>query len=119
MDERPLSAAWQGVNSLNIRGPVPPDMLVAVQVNYDPGWEATQGGEPIQIERDRLGYMVVKAKPAEQAAIQLRFNSTLEQRAFALISMIVWAAALMKLFRAFRPARPKVANVQAQGFAGG
>lgn len=119
MDERPLQTIWKGTNALDIRGTVPQAMLVAVQANYDPGWEATQGGEPLQIERDKLGYMVVKAKPAAQTHIQLRFNSTLEQRAFALLSLTAWGIALLKLLRAVRPARPKFADVQPQGFARG
>jgi hypothetical protein len=116
MEQRPLAAAWQGPGALDITGEVPPGMLVAVKVNHDPGWVATQSGEPVEVERDQLGYMILRAGPAPDAPIQLRFNSTLEQRACVLVSVVAWIWALPKLWRERRPDM-KTLHVKAQGFA--
>jgi hypothetical protein len=117
IDEQPLSTIWRGPNRLDVSGEVPDGMLAAVKVNYDPGWVATQDGNPVAIERDSLGYMIVQAKPAQNAQIRLRFSSTLEQRAFALISMIAWGWSFVKLWRARRLDNPESADLQAQRFA--
>jgi hypothetical protein len=116
-DERPLASEWRGPGSLGIAGAVPEGMLVAVKVNYDPGWVATQDGQPVGIERDKFGYIVVQARPAGSTQIHLRFNSTLEQRAFALVSMTAWGWCLLRLWRARRPGGFESADVEAQRFA--
>ena len=56
-----LRARWVGASALDVSGPVPAGKVVAVQVNADPGWRATQDGREIAIAQDRLGFMVLHA----------------------------------------------------------
>jgi hypothetical protein len=99
MEARSLATVWHDNNRLSINGRVEPGQLVATRVNYDAGWQATQDGRRLDIERDELGYMMLRARPAEAAAIELRYRGTPEQRLFAVISLIAWAAALAQLWR--------------------
>jgi hypothetical protein len=98
--QRPrLTAAWQDQNTLRISGAVPTGGLVYIHVSHHPGWQATQDGRAIGLEKDALGFMVAKAQPAPQSTMELRFRGTTEQRAMAAISALAWITALAALFR--------------------
>jgi len=99
----PLAARWAGASVLEVSGPVPAGKLVAVQVNADPGWRATQDGREIAIARDGIGFMVLDAAPAAAARIELRYHGTGEQRIMAGVSAAAWVLALGGL--TFRRAR--------------
>ncbi len=62
-----LQVRWAGAGVLEVSGPVPAGQVVAVQVNADPGWRATQDGREIAIAQDRLGFMVLDPAPAAAA----------------------------------------------------
>jgi uncharacterized membrane protein YfhO len=76
-------------------GPAPPGELVAVQVNADPGWRATQDGHGIPITQDKLGFVVLHPTPAATTRIELRFQGTLEQRIMAALCGLAWIACLV------------------------
>jgi uncharacterized membrane protein YfhO len=80
-------------------GPAPPGDLVAIQVNADPGWRATQDGHEIPITQDQLGFVVLHPTPAAATRIELRFRGTIEQRIMAAVSVLAWLACLFALFR--------------------
>jgi len=101
-----LRTRWLDTSTLAVDGPVPEGRLVAVQVNCDPGWRAAQDGREIAIEPDKLGFMVLRAAPAAAAHIELRYRGTAEQRLMAGVSALAAAAALLRLWRAGRAARP-------------
>ena len=96
-----LCAQWAGMSNLVIAGPVPDARLIAVQVNDDPGWRATQNGSAIAIEEDKLGFMVLHANPSAAARIDLAYRGTTEQRVMAGISAAAWlfALAALKFFK--------------------
>lgn len=93
-----LATAWHGTNVLEIGGPVPEGRLVSVQVNWDPGWAAYQDGRPLKVEKDKLGFVLLRPDPAPAARIVLRYESTLEPRVMAAVSVTAWFAALSALF---------------------
>jgi len=97
-----LQARWAGASVLEVAGPVRPGDLVAVQVNADPGWRATQDGREIAIAEDRLGFMVLDPAPAAATHIELRYRGTAEQRIMAAVSGAAWVLALAGLVRALR-----------------
>jgi len=68
-------------------------------VNYDNGWKAVQDGRTIPIDRDRLGYMILRAIPAAAANIQLTYGGTWEQRLMAALSAIAWIVSLGMIVR--------------------
>ena len=65
-----LRARWLNTTTLVLDGETLPDHLVALQVNYDPGWHATQDGREIQTAEDRLGYLVLHAAASPAAHIE-------------------------------------------------
>lgn len=90
----PLRVRWAGTSLLEVSGPVPAGQLVAVEVNADPGWRATEDGHEIAIAEDRLGFMVLDAAPAADARIELRYHGTAEQRIMAGVCALAWLVAL-------------------------
>lgn len=99
-----LGAQWTDTGTLTITGPaMPPDELVAVEVNADPGWRATQDGRDIAITQDKLGFILLHPSAAARTQIELRYRGTAEQKIMAAVSAIAWVCALSALFR--NPAR--------------
>jgi len=64
-----LAFGWSRPSELHVQGPIPGGQLVSVQVNYDPGWRAEQDGRSIAIERDGLGYLLLRANASPAARI--------------------------------------------------
>ena len=94
-----LHTQWIGTSALAMTGAAPPGDLVAIQVNADPGWRATQDGREIPITQDKLGFVVLHPSPAAATRIELRFRGTIEQRLMAAVSALAWLTSLFALFR--------------------
>lgn len=103
-----LRTRWLDTDTLAVDGATPPGRLVQVQVNADPGWRATQDGREIPLEPDNLGFIVLYPSPAPATHIELRYRATAEQRAMAVLSALVWFAALAALFRTARRGRRRL-----------
>jgi hypothetical protein len=97
-----LATRWQGANDIEIAGTIPAQMLVALRVTYDAGWRAFQDGRRLEIECDKMGFMVVHATPAANAGIRLHYGGTVEQRAMAGVCSMAWIASLVTLWRGRR-----------------
>jgi hypothetical protein len=89
-----LAVAWRGSSEVHVGGAIPEGRVVSLKVNYDPGWRAAQDGRPIAVERDRLGYMVLRANASPAANIELRFRGSVEQRVMAALSAITWIGSI-------------------------
>jgi hypothetical protein len=90
-----LTATWTGASDLLVQGPIPEGRLASVQVNHDSGWRAEQDGRPIPIERDLLGYLVLRANTSPMAHIHLSYRGRPEQYIMAALSAMVWVASLI------------------------
>ncbi|MEX2261893.1 MAG: hypothetical protein WD696_08065 [Bryobacteraceae bacterium] len=90
-----LRAKWQGPNRIEIEGPLPPEMLVSLQVSHDSGWQATQDGRELPVEKDSLGYLLLRPRAADRSRIELEYRGSMEQRVMAGISLAAWGAAAM------------------------
>ncbi len=102
-ENRPqLATKWRNANELEIKGSVEKDTQVAVRVSWAPGWEALQDGTPVEISPDALGFMLLKARPAENSSILLRYKGSNEQRAMAGVSGLAWLLALGYLLKSWR-----------------
>ncbi len=98
--ERPkLESRWAGASALEIRGRVPEGMRVSVQVTHHPGWKAFQDGAPVPVEKDALGFLLLKPRPAPQASIRLIFESGLGTKIAAAISVLAWLGGIAWWFR--------------------
>ncbi len=89
-----LRVQWTDTSTLTITGPAPAGQLVAVQVNADPGWQATQDGHGIVTGQDKLGFIVLHVAPAAQTHIELRYRGTAEQRIMGVVSVLAWIGTL-------------------------
>jgi hypothetical protein len=96
---RQLQTSWHGPGELHVQGAIPEGQLVSVQVNHDSGWRAVQDGRAIPIDRDRLGYMILRANPSAAANIQLNYRGTIEQRLLAALSGLAWITSLAALLK--------------------
>jgi hypothetical protein len=77
----------------------------------------TQDGRPVAIQQDALGFMQVKANPAAQGSIELRYTGTTEQRVVAVLSGLAWIAALAALYlRRDRQTAPAARNGSATSY---
>lgn len=97
-----LAARWQGTNDFRIDGAVPDGMLVSVLITHDSGWSAFQDGHRLEIERDKMGFMIVHARPGANAGIQLHYGGTIEQRTMAALCALAWIGSFVVLWRARR-----------------
>jgi hypothetical protein len=97
-----LQTRWMDPSALDVTGAAPPGQLMAVQVNADPGWRATQDGREIAITRDTLGFMVLHPSASAAARVELRYHGTIEQRIMALVSVVAWIVSLWALVGALR-----------------
>jgi hypothetical protein len=89
-----LRTQWLDTATLVLDGETPPDRLVALQVNYDPGWHATQDAREIETAEDRLGYLVLHTTASPASHIELQYRGTREQRVMAMLSGVAWIGAL-------------------------
>lgn len=98
-----LKTTWRDTSRLEIQGPVPANMLLSLQVSYDPGWTASQGGRPLPVEKDRLGFIVLRPDPTTPTRIEMNYRGTGEQRLMAVLSLAAWLGALAALLLWRRP----------------
>ena len=82
-----------------MEGPIQEGRLASVQMNHDPGWRAEQDGRPIQVERDLLGYLVLRANASPMAHIHLKYRGRPEQYIMAALIAIVWIGSLLILVK--------------------
>jgi len=92
-----LQTRWLRTDALAIDGAAPAGRLIAVRVNADPGWRATEDGREIPIETDNLGFMVVRPFAAAALHIELEYRATAEPRIMAAVSVLAWTAAFAAL----------------------
>ncbi len=93
-----LSTRWRGTDVLEIAGPIQDGRVVSVQVNWDAGWAAFQDGRRLPVEKDRMGFVLLRPAASAASRIELRYEGTLEPRLMAGLSAAAWLAALAGLF---------------------
>jgi hypothetical protein len=103
----PLAAfQWKGMSEAEIRATVDRGQVIAVQVTYDPGWEAYANGKRQPIRGDAIGLMVIEPDCHGPCEISLRYTGGKDRvvtRAMSLAAMLValafgWAPALRSYF---------------------
>src|SRR5258707_10845544 len=63
LDDSSLPAAswrWRDVNSAVIQATMTPDQVIAVALNYHPGWSARSTGRQLRGHSDGLGLVVIE-----------------------------------------------------------
>ncbi|MBL8294685.1 MAG: hypothetical protein JNN08_22765, partial [Bryobacterales bacterium] len=67
-----LTWAWVGRNKARVKGALARGQVVSVQINYHPGWRARANGQPVAVERDGLGLVLLRPRCGE-CEIELEF----------------------------------------------
>lgn len=98
-----LQTRWLDAGALDIDGPSADRYPIAVQVNADPGWRATQDGQELPMESDHLGFIVLMPRASATTHIELRYHGTLEQRLMAGLCALAWIGALVAFFKSPSP----------------
>jgi uncharacterized membrane protein YfhO len=79
---------------------------ILVQENYDPAWRAYDGGQPVQIEKDPIGFMLVHLPPGDHS-VDLAFEPTPEIYAGRLLSCLSLLIVIILFVLRYRSARLK------------
>jgi uncharacterized membrane protein YfhO len=94
------------MSEAEIRATVDHGQVIAVQVTYDPGWEAYANGKRQPVRGDAIGLMVIEPDCHGPCEISLRYTggkARVVTRAMSLAAMLValafgWAPALRSYF---------------------
>lgn len=90
-----LTVEAPDVNRMRIRGGIIPERaLISLAVTFDEGWKASQGGKPVTITRDPLGFMVLHPPSGAPADLELFYGPGSEQMTMAAISGVSWLIAI-------------------------
>jgi hypothetical protein len=93
-----LRTTWRDNNTLAIDGTVDSGRAIAVSMNFDPGWHATEDGRAIAMETDNLGFVVLHATPSAAAHVEMRYGVGAEPRLASAVSALAWMGAVAGLF---------------------
>jgi hypothetical protein len=85
--DAPGSLLRRGTDAMVARVRLEAGQSVLVQESYDPAWQATSEGRPLEIRRDAMGMMVVDAPPGERE-IELAFVTPAENRAGRILTAL-------------------------------
>lgn len=95
----PASLEWENPEHGRIAADLAAGQAVAVQITFDPGWQASANGRPLSVRKDGLGLMVIDPGRTGHAAIDLRFEGGAERHicsaigaatAIALLVLMAW-----------------------------
>jgi len=94
-----LRTRWEGASTIHIDGSFPDGLLVSLQVVHDEGWRAWHDGRPLEVARDKVGYILLRPQPSSAGGIKLQYAGAREHKVFAAVSGLAWLAALAGLWR--------------------
>jgi ribosomal protein S6E (S10) len=83
---------WKGMSEAEIRATVARGQVIAVQVTYEPGWEAWANGRRLTVRGDAIGQMVIEPERTGPCVISLRYTGGKERvvtRAMSLTALLV------------------------------
>ncbi len=85
---------WRNRHTAVIEAQPKPDQVVSVQVTYTPGWRATVNGTLLKVDKDALGFILLKPACQGRCEITLVYDGGLEWRATCLASLAAFAIVL-------------------------
>ncbi len=92
-----LNWKWLNNNHLRVEGEIPDGYLLALAVNHDSGWSAVQGTRAMPVFTNQLGFITLRPAPQQNATIDLYYSAGAEPKIFAMISVAVWIACLLRI----------------------
>jgi hypothetical protein len=94
----PASVTWDNPERGRIAATVAPGQVVSLQINYDPGWQASVDGRPLRVLRDQIGLTVIEPGRSGKCVIDLEFSGGTERRICFAVSLVAVVALLGMLF---------------------
>jgi hypothetical protein len=76
---------WHGPSRATITAALKPEEIVFVQVGYHPGWHARRNGSPLRVDRDALGFILLRPQCDGPCRIELQYDGGTEMRIARLI----------------------------------
>ncbi len=108
LDNPALPAAdwqWETPSRAHITTRLEPGQIVSVQENAHFGWHASVAGQPVPIEKDALGYMVIDPKRSGAMKIDLVWDGGVEARILWWLRLAALLTVAAVLYRGWREAR--------------
>lgn len=104
------SFRWSDLHTAEIHAETAPGQVIFVQVTYDRGWRATEGGVEREVVPDALGMMAIVPLHAGPCDIRLRYEGSAEARLASILQLLGGAALLACLAMAWREHRSGCAS---------
>ena len=105
----PIAAfQWAGMSEAAITADLSPGQVVAVQVTYEPGWEAWSNGHRQAIRGDAIGLTVIDTDCSGPCQISLKYTGGPERtitRTLSLLAALISAFLCTRLRLNNRPKR--------------
>ena len=97
LDDASLPAAtwqWRGVNTATIKASMSPNQVIAVALNYHPGWSATVAGMPVPVHSDGLGFVVIEPDCSGACVVEMRWSPGAEPRIVVGLALLTLVGSL-------------------------
>jgi hypothetical protein len=86
---------WEGANRASIKGRLGPDQVLALAMNYDPGWTATANTQPVPVRQDGLGFMTIDPRCSGSCVVQIQWSAGWEPRIALALAFLAIASAFV------------------------
>jgi hypothetical protein len=97
---------WLNWHAASIQAKLQAGQVVSIQERYMPGWSAVVNGQPQKVDRDGLGFMVLK--PAcNDCRVTIAYDGGLEWRLTCLASFLVTLLSAFALVRSLLKGRQR------------
>ena len=77
--DAPIALMRDGPDAMRVRARLAPGQAIVVQESYDPSWHAWSGSQPLAVQKDAMGFLLIEAPPGDQE-VRLQFLTPLEER---------------------------------------
>ncbi len=105
------SLVWKNRHEALIAADLPPNDVISIQETWSPGWHATANGQPVEVRRDAMGFLLLAPRTAGNIRVDLNFDGGREGKFFNIASlltmllMLVWLIVSTFTGRAVRRSR--------------
>jgi hypothetical protein len=80
IEQGPASVQWKGFDTVDAAANIATGQSILLQETYDPAWRAYENGKPLTVRIEPVMHFMLVDLPEGSHAIQLRFETPLENR---------------------------------------
>ena len=85
--DAPVELRRDNPDAMRLRAQLSAGQSILVQESYDPAWRAWSGNQPLPVQKDLMGFLLIEAPPGDQE-IRLQFLTPLEERVGRVITLV-------------------------------